>query len=116
MAYEKAERDEIIGNIVLAEWTLFQAVQNVGGRADCQDMPNTFSAMRRAQFDSWPDEALDSYADDLAEAIQAGRNPVAEKYAYIDGLDPPGGVRGAPRLSAGGLCREARPRRADRRD
>ncbi len=46
MAYEKAERDEIIGNIVLAEWTLFQAVQNVGGRADCQDMPNTFSAMR----------------------------------------------------------------------
>lgn len=83
MAYEKAERDEIIGNIVLAEWTLFQAVQNVGGRADCQDMPNTFSAMRRAQFDSWPDEALDSYADDLAEAIQAGRNPVAEKYAYM---------------------------------
>lgn len=83
MAYEKAERDEIIGNIVLAEWELFQAVQNVGGRADCQDMPNTFSAMRRAQFDAWPDEALDSYADDLADTIQAGRNPVAEKYAYM---------------------------------
>lgn len=42
MAYKKEERDEIIGNIVLAEWELFQAVQNVGGRADCQDMPNTF--------------------------------------------------------------------------
>lgn len=83
IAYEKEERDEIIGNIVLAEWELFQAVQNVGRRADCQDMPNTFSAMRRAQFDSWPDEALDSYADDLADTIQAGRNPVAEKYAYM---------------------------------
>ena len=83
MAYKKEERNEIIGNIVLAEWELFQAVQNVGGRADCQDMPNTFSAMRRAQFDAWPDEALDSYADDLADAIQAGRNPVAEKYAYM---------------------------------
>lgn len=83
MAYEKAERDEVIGNIVLAEWELFQTVQNVGGRADCQDMPNTFSAMRRAQFDAWPDEALDSYADDLADAIQAGRNPIADKYAYM---------------------------------
>jgi hypothetical protein len=27
IAYEKEERDEIIGNIVLAEWELFQAVQ-----------------------------------------------------------------------------------------
>ena len=67
-------------NIIAAEWEMFQATQNVGGRASCQDDYKTFHGMRKGQFDAWSDEACSSYLDDLRGASLEGRNLIAEKY------------------------------------
>lgn len=69
--------------LIRAEWEAFQQVQNQGGRASCQDDPDTFFIMRRSQFVFWPEELVDSYAGDLARAKAAGRNLLAEKYAWM---------------------------------
>jgi len=69
--------------IVAAEWDMFQATHNKGGRASCQDDYSTFFNMRMAQFDAWSDEAAESYLEDLKAACDAGRNLVAEKYLHM---------------------------------
>lgn len=73
----------LIERIVELEWNLFQQVNNIGGRTDCQNSPKTFAIMRKSQFASWPDDALASYEEDLRQAEAEGRNPLAEKYAYM---------------------------------
>lgn len=69
--------------IVAAEWEMFQATHNRGGRAACQDDYTTFYNMRMAQFDCWSDEAAQSYREDLMAARDWGRNLVAEKYLHM---------------------------------
>ena len=69
--------------IVQMEWDFFQQVNNKGGRASCQDMPETFAIMRESQFSIWTDDMLLSYYDDLRAAQDDGRNPMTEKYAYM---------------------------------
>lgn len=75
----KATEDRVIQ----MEWDFFQNVNNVGGRASCQDMPNTFGIMRRSQFAIWTDEMLFSYYGDLRTAQLEERNPMTEKYGYM---------------------------------
>ncbi len=65
------------------EWEQFQQVQNEGGRASCQDDPDTFFRMRRSQFAPWPEELVDAYAADLRSARAVGRNLLTEKYAWM---------------------------------
>ena len=77
---EKKER------IIKKEWNFFQQVENEGGRASCQEDPETFFIMRRSQFCAWPEELLNSYEADLTEAAAAGRNPLAEKYLRAEEL------------------------------
>ena len=69
--------------IIEIEWEMFGAVQNRGGRADCQDDPETFRIMRSSQLDAWNEAMRISYLNDLEQAREAGRNPLAEKYAYM---------------------------------
>lgn len=69
--------------IVALEWFFFQNVHNEGGRADCQDEPETFYVMRKSQFDAWPEYLIESYLQDLQVAKLTERNPVAEKYAWM---------------------------------
>ncbi len=69
--------------LIKTEWDLFQRVQNEGGRASCQEDPETFFLMRRSQFTAWPEELLESWHRDLKEAESAGRNLLAEKYAWM---------------------------------
>lgn len=77
------EKDPLIAAIIEAEWQMFDKVQNEGGRAACQNDARTFAIMRYSQFAPLPQDALESYRDDLEQAAQVGRNLLAEKYAYM---------------------------------
>lgn len=76
-------QEEIIGKIIAIEWKMFQDVNNVGGRAPCQDEKQTFEIMRKSQAASWSAAALESYLEDLIEAQEQGRNLMTEKYARM---------------------------------
>ena len=60
-------RSEIAEDILNREWNLFQQVQNVGGRASCQEDERTFRIMRAAQFEAWNEAMLASYRQDLRQ-------------------------------------------------
>lgn len=79
----KNRKEEVTEKIVALEWRQFQQVQNEGGRADCQEDPETFRIMRKSQFLAWTQEALDSYLEDLREAEEKHWNLLTEKYARM---------------------------------
>lgn len=77
--------------IVTIEWDLFQQVQNIGGRAGCQDERDTFFLMRASQLDAWTPAMRESYLADLRAAVKEERNLLGEKYAYMmERTDPVG--------------------------
>ncbi|MGN1014763.1 MAG: DUF4125 family protein [Butyricicoccus sp.] len=69
--------------IIAIEWDMFDKVQNVGGRASCQDDWTTFHIMRSSQLEAWTQELRECYYDDLQTAKRTGRNPLSEKYGYM---------------------------------
>lgn len=90
---------ETTNQIVNTEWELFDKVQNIGGRAGCQDDRETFFLMRSSQLDAWTEEMRRSWLDDLCLARAEGRNPLAEKYGYMmERTDPVGYARIADSL------------------
>ena len=84
MTQAQTDREQLIDSLVGAEWAFFQNVNNVGGRASCQDMPQTFSVMRRSQFAIWPDEGV-VYAP-VAGTVSASM-PHAVGIAGDDGVE-----------------------------
>lgn len=74
----------LVENIVHLEWDDFDKVINEGGRADCQDNWNTFSLMRRSQYNTWEYEMLVQYAVDFNLAKNAGWNLIMEKYGRME--------------------------------
>ena len=83
MAQASNHKETLVKNILTLEWTMFTAVQNIGGRASCQDDPETFLIMRGSQFLNWSLAAIESYYQDLQQAHKTGRNLMAEKYGYM---------------------------------
>jgi hypothetical protein len=75
--------DDIVDKITALEWDMFQAVNEGGARADCQDDHVTFDAMRRGQFSAWSREACVCYLDDLLNAVLDSRNLITEKYIHM---------------------------------
>ena len=73
----------VIKRILDIEWEMFDAVENAGGRANCQDDWQTFEKQRGSQLRAWNSTMLQSYVSDLEEALQEGRNLMTEKYAYM---------------------------------
>lgn len=74
---------DTINKIISLEWDMFQAVNEGGPRASCQEDRFTFEGMRRGQFESWSKAACESYLDDLLNAVLDGRNLVTEKYIHM---------------------------------
>lgn len=75
--------ETIITRILEIEWNMMDEVQNIGGRANCQDDWETFSLQRGSQLKAWNSGMLQSYVRDINGALQEGRNLLAEKYAYM---------------------------------
>lgn len=73
----------MIDNIIKLEWEFFQKVNNIGGRASCQDDYDTFYKQRYAQFKVFYEDVRVSYYNDLKCYKTIHRNPVEEKYARM---------------------------------
>ena len=77
------ECNKVIEKIIKTEWDMFQKVNNIDGRAGCQDEWETFQIMRYSHYSGWTDAMIKSYAKDLENAMENKRNLVMEKYAYM---------------------------------
>lgn len=75
--FDKIER------LVSLEWADFQGVNNEGGRASCQDDPETFAIMRKSYFEPLSEEVIDRIISDFEVAHDQGRNLLSEKYAWM---------------------------------
>ena len=82
-----------IENIINTEWEMFQKVDNIGGRASCQDDFETFFIMRASQYGSWSEEMVECYAKFVEKCQRSGRNLLTEKYARMMEFTHPGYYR-----------------------
>ncbi len=73
----------MIEKIIPIEWDLFSGLNNIGGKASCQQDYESFQIMRQSQLLSWREEMRQSYLHDLVEAKINGRNLMQEKYARM---------------------------------
>lgn len=76
-------KDTLIRRIISEEYRMFSAVENIGGRASCQDDFDTFYIMRYAQHSIFTENTLESYLKDIEAAKAAERNLVTEKYSWM---------------------------------
>ncbi|MBI9076202.1 MAG: DUF4125 family protein [Desulfatibacillum sp.] len=81
-------KENIIKSILDLELEMFLAVKSLEP-ASCQQNPQRFRNMRKAQFLAWSRETLESYLQDIQEAIRLGKNLMTLKYARMDNLIPP---------------------------
>ncbi|VWL85859.1 DUF4125 family protein [Oceanivirga miroungae] len=77
------DKDRIIKEILDIEWELFTNLNNVGGRANCQDNKNEFLITRSSQWENLSRNVCYSYLKDLHNARISNTNPLFEKYAYM---------------------------------
>lgn len=77
------EKMKLVDKIVNMEWTAFDKVRGIDGRATCQDDFETFNIMRSSQYMAWTTELIESFIADFEKALSENRNPIAEKYAHM---------------------------------
>lgn len=75
--------DDIINEIVRLEFDAFDKVQNVGGRAECQNNWPFFYVMRKSQYMTWTDEMLITIRDLWRKYTADGWNFITEKYGRM---------------------------------
>jgi hypothetical protein len=81
------DKYEIIKEILEIELEMFLTVKTQQ-RSSCQDYPESFKRHRRVQFMAWSDATLNSYLNDLKDAVEEGINLMTLKYARMDDLIP----------------------------
>ncbi len=83
MMPELGKKEALVLEITQLEWEMFQHVNNTGGRASCQDNPDTFFKMRMSQWLAYSEEVLESYKADCLSAMEKGDNLLWQKYARM---------------------------------
>lgn len=73
------EKEKLIDEILEKEWNYFSNLNNIGGRADCQDNREDFIIMRKAQWLTFNEDTLLSYLEDL----NSKNNPPFQKYGQM---------------------------------
>lgn len=76
-------KEELVEQITRLEFTAFDKVQNVGGRAFCQNDWATFSIMRKSQYLTWNHTMLLQYLYDFDREYRKGHNLITEKYGRM---------------------------------
>jgi hypothetical protein len=84
---EQKDREELLREITDIELRMFLAIEPTVPSA-CQEQPETFKLMQKAGFYVLSNETLESYLEDLQEALEENRNAMELKYARIDNLIP----------------------------
>jgi len=75
----KMKKEKLIEEILEKEWSYFSKLNNIGGRADCQDNREDFIIMRKSQWETFNEETLLSYLEDL----NSKNNPLFQKYGQM---------------------------------
>ena len=78
---------KLIDEILDLELAMFMTVPS-RGPAPCREHPDSFRLMRRAQFESWSENTLKHYLNDVKAATQRSENLMTLKYARMEGLVP----------------------------
>ena len=73
------EKEKLIEEILEKEWAYFSKLNNIGGRAACQDNREDFIIMRKSQWETFNEETLLSYLEDL----NSKNNPLFQKYGQM---------------------------------
>jgi hypothetical protein len=82
-----ADRKKLIEWVVESEFRMFLSVP-ADGDYSCRQHPDSFRMHRKAQFNIWSDDTLESYLHDLQRAEKEGKNMMTIKYARMDNLIP----------------------------
>ncbi len=76
-------KEELVEQIARLEFEAFDKVQNVGGRAFCQNDWATFSIMRKSQYLTWSHTMLLQHLYDFDREYRKGHNLITEKYGRM---------------------------------
>lgn len=80
---------KLTNEIVEIEYKMFKSLKNIGGEASCQRNYLYFKLMREAQYLTFNINFLESYLEDLHEALNNNYNLLEIKYGFMEEtLDP----------------------------
>ncbi|MCH5251201.1 MAG: DUF4125 family protein [Lachnospiraceae bacterium] len=82
-AFAEHNDEWLVNQIAEVEFKAFDKVQNVGGRASCQNDWPTFSIMRKSQYMTWNRTMLIQYLYDFVREFSLGHNLIEEKYGRM---------------------------------
>jgi AcrR family transcriptional regulator len=80
-------KNELLEQVLDREWQMFVRVRSANP-APCQSAPANFRAIRGSLFEMWSEAMLQTYLENLEDALARGRNLLSEKYARMDNLIP----------------------------
>lgn len=80
---------KLTNEIVEIEYKMFKSLKNIGGEASCQRNYPYFKLMREAQYLTFNINLLESYLEDLHQALNNNYNLLEIKYGFMEEtLDP----------------------------
>ena len=82
-------KSELVDTVIRYEWEDFAQVRDADSASDFARRPDTFATSRRAVLDTWSEELLESYLEDVSNARGCGRSLMAERFAWMmETVDP----------------------------